>query len=64
MAMDHAIANARFEMRLKALEEEQVDRKALVKQLKMALLAAIIGAVFTAQTVIEMVRGALRGIGK
>lgn len=61
---DNSVAIARFEMRIKALEEAESERKKLVGNLKMAVYAAIIGGLFTVTTLIEMARAALKSFGK
>lgn len=61
---DNSVAIARFEMRIKALEEAESERKKLVASLKMAVYAAIIGGLFTVTTLIEMARAALKSFGK
>lgn len=60
--IDNTVAIARFELRIKSLEEDREDRKTLLKNLKMAVIAAIIGAVFTAKTLIDMAQAAVRNM--
>lgn len=61
---ENAIAIARFDLRLKALEDEHVDRKKLVAQIRTLIVATIIGAVFTASTVIDILRAWLKNLSQ
>jgi len=61
---ENSIAIARFDGRIKNLEDGDLDRKKIHSQLRAAIIAAIVGAFFTATTLIDMARVVLRNAGK
>lgn len=54
----------RLVLRIEALEEDQKERRGLMKTLRNAVIVAVIGAALSAAAIIEGIKGWLTGIGR